>query len=70
MVYAITTSAGIVLIDAGYADQLEAVLLPGMKTLGLDPNSVRYVLLGHGHVIIWWCCVPSRSRRSCRVVGG
>jgi metallo-beta-lactamase class B len=49
VVYAITTSAGIVLIDSGYADQLESVLLPGMKKVGLDPNTVRYVLLGHGH---------------------
>jgi metallo-beta-lactamase class B len=49
VVYAVTTSAGIVLIDAGYADQLDTVLLPGLKALGLDPNDVRYVLLGHGH---------------------
>jgi metallo-beta-lactamase class B len=49
VVYAVTTSAGIVLIDSGYADQLESVLLPGLKTLGLDPANVRYVLLGHGH---------------------
>jgi len=49
MVYAITTSAGIVLIDAGYADQLETVLLPGLKAAGLDPNNVKYILLGHGH---------------------
>jgi metallo-beta-lactamase class B len=49
VVYTITTSAGIVLIDAGYADQLETVLLPGLKAVGLDPNNVRYILLGHGH---------------------
>lgn len=49
MVYAVTTSAGIVLIDAGYADQLESVLLPGLKAVGLDPANVRYILLGHGH---------------------
>ena len=49
MVYAITTSDGIVLIDSGYADQLESVLLPGMRKLGLDPANVKYVLLGHGH---------------------
>lgn len=48
-VWAVTTSAGIVLIDAGYGDQLESVLLPGMRTLGLDPAQVRYVILGHGH---------------------
>jgi metallo-beta-lactamase class B len=49
VVWAITTPAGIVLIDAGYPDQLEAVLLPGMRKLGLDPNDVKYVLVGHGH---------------------
>lgn len=49
MVYAVATSAGLVLIDSGYADQLETVLLPGLKALGLDPSNVRYVLLGHGH---------------------
>jgi metallo-beta-lactamase class B len=49
VVWAITTPDGIILIDAGYADQLESVLLPGMRELGLDPNAVKYVLLGHGH---------------------
>jgi metallo-beta-lactamase class B len=47
--YAVTTSAGIVLVDAGYADQLETVLLPGLKAVGLDPGAVRYVLVAHGH---------------------
>lgn len=49
VVYAITTSDGIILIDSGYADQLDSVLLPGMKKLGLNPDNVKYVLLGHGH---------------------
>ena len=49
VVWAVTTSAGIVLIDSGYGDQLESVLLPGMKTLGLDPAQVKYVIVGHGH---------------------
>jgi metallo-beta-lactamase class B len=48
-VWAVTTSEGIVLIDSGYADQLESVLLPGMKKLGLDPAQVKYVIVGHGH---------------------
>lgn len=48
-VWIVTTSAGLVLVDSGYADQLESVLLPGMKTLGLDPAQVRYVIVGHGH---------------------
>jgi metallo-beta-lactamase class B len=48
-VWVVATSAGLVLIDAGYGDQLESVLLPGLKTLGLDPAHVRYVIVGHGH---------------------
>lgn len=49
VVWAVTTPAGILLIDAGYPDQLESVLLPGLSALGLDPGDVKYVLVGHGH---------------------
>jgi len=49
VVYAITTSDGIVLIDAGVAAEVEPVLLPGFAELGLDPADVKLVLLGHGH---------------------
>jgi metallo-beta-lactamase class B len=49
VVYAITTSDGIILIDSGYADQLDSILLAGMKKLNLDPAKVKYILLGHGH---------------------
>jgi metallo-beta-lactamase class B len=48
-VYAIVTSAGIILIDSGYADRVETVVIPGLKKLGLDPVNVKYILLGHGH---------------------
>jgi len=49
VVYAITTSDGIVLLDSGTADEVERVLVPGLLELGLDPADVSYVLLGHGH---------------------
>ena len=49
VVWALRTPDGILLIDAGYPDQLESVLLPQMRAAGLDPGDVRYVLLGHGH---------------------
>ena len=49
VVWAVTTSAGIVRSTPGTGDQLESVLLPGMKTLGLDPAQVKYVIVGHGH---------------------
>jgi metallo-beta-lactamase class B len=48
-VWIVTTSAGLVLIDAGYEDQLDSVLLKGMRTLGLDPARVTHVIVGHGH---------------------
>ena len=48
-VWIVTTSTGLVLIDAGYADQLDSVLLKGLKTLGLDPARVTHVIVGHGH---------------------
>jgi metallo-beta-lactamase class B len=49
VVYAITTSAGIILIDSGTAAEAEPVLVPGLVELGLDPADVKLVLLGHGH---------------------
>jgi metallo-beta-lactamase class B len=49
VVHAITTSEGIVLIDSGFADQVESVLIPGLRALGLDPADLRIVLLGHGN---------------------
>jgi len=49
LVYAITTSEGIVLIDSGTAAEVESVLIPGLVELGLDPADVSHVLLGHGH---------------------
>jgi metallo-beta-lactamase class B len=49
VVWALTTPDGILLIDAGYPDQLESVLLPQMRAAGLNPDQVRYVLIAHGH---------------------
>jgi len=49
VIWALTTPDSILLIDAGYPDQLESVLLPQLRAVGLDPNDVRYVLVGHGH---------------------
>lgn len=48
-VWVVSTSSGLVLIDAGYGEQLDSVLLAGMKTLGLDPARVTHVIVTHGH---------------------
>src|SRR5689334_16230921 len=48
-VHVITTSAGIILIDSGFADKTESVIIPSLKKLGLDPANVKYILLAHAH---------------------
>jgi len=48
--WAVTTSQGIILIDAlnDYAVQDEVV--GGLTKLGLDPKQIKYVIVSHGHV--------------------
>jgi len=48
-VYAITTPGGIILIDSGYQNEIESVLLAQMKQVNLDPAQVKMIILGHGH---------------------
>jgi metallo-beta-lactamase class B len=48
-VYVIRTSAGLLMIDALNANQVESQLLPGFRKLGLDPAQVKTLLVAHGH---------------------
>jgi metallo-beta-lactamase class B len=47
--WAVTTSAGTIIIDTIFdysvADEVEA----GMKKMGLDPAGIKYVIVSHGH---------------------
>src|SRR5215470_15048044 len=47
--YAVTTPDGIVLLDSLSAQEVESVLLPGMRKLGLDSAKVKLVVVAHGH---------------------
>jgi metallo-beta-lactamase class B len=47
-VYALTSPAGIVLLDAGFENKAEA-LEAQLQKLHLDPAKVKYILIGHGH---------------------
>jgi metallo-beta-lactamase class B len=67
LVHAITTSEGIVLIDSGFADEVETVLVPGLIQLGLDPADVKLVLLGHGHADHYGGAAYFQSRYGTRV---
>jgi metallo-beta-lactamase class B len=47
--WALTTSDGIVIIDTLYQYAVEPEIIDGLKTLGLDPAQIKYVLITHGH---------------------
>src|SRR5499427_7385575 len=47
--WALTSSEGIILIDTVYDYNSEEAIVEGMKKLGLDPASVKYVIISHAH---------------------
>src|SRR5438094_3432493 len=44
-VWAVTTSEGIILINAGWDFTVEELVVNGLKKLGLDPAQIKYVIL-------------------------
>src|SRR5262249_45610862 len=44
-IWAITTSEGIILIDAGWDYQSEDLVIKGLKKFNLDPQQIKYVLV-------------------------
>ncbi|HEV2200469.1 MAG TPA: MBL fold metallo-hydrolase [Bryobacteraceae bacterium] len=47
--WALTTSAGIILIDTLYTYNSEEEIVGGLKKLGLNPATVKYVIISHAH---------------------
>ena len=47
--WALTTSNGIVLIDAGYPERFDDTLVAGLTKLGLDPRRITAALIAHEH---------------------
>ena len=48
-VWAVRTSEGIILIDAIFDYSVEAEVIEGLRTLGIDPAEIRYVIISHAH---------------------
>jgi metallo-beta-lactamase class B len=48
-VWAVTTSAGIILIDSIFDYSVDDEVAGGLKKLGLDPATIKYVIISHGH---------------------
>ena len=48
--WAVTTSQGIIIVDALWDYSVKDEIADGLKKLGLDPANIKYVLLSHGHI--------------------
>ena len=49
-VWAITTSAGIILLDTLNSEaEARDIIVPSMQKAGLDPKQIKYIVVGHGH---------------------
>ena len=47
--WAVKTSDGIILLDTIYDYSIEDEVVGGLKKLGLDPATIKYALVSHGH---------------------
>jgi len=47
--WALTTSAGIILLDTIFPYNSEELIVGGMKRLGLNPADIKYVIVSHAH---------------------
>jgi metallo-beta-lactamase class B len=47
--WAVTTSAGIIIIDTIFDYSVEEEVVNGLKKVGLDPAQIKYAIVSHGH---------------------
>ena len=47
--WAVTTSDGIIIIDPIFDYSVEDEIVNGLRTLGFDPETIKYVIVSHGH---------------------
>lgn len=49
-VLAIKTSDGVILYDSGSStDEIQNHILPGLEKVGIDPKTIKYSIISHGH---------------------
>lgn len=68
--WALTTSEGIILFEAMMVRNWEQTIVDGLRTLGLDPNDIEYVVLGHAHNDHWGGAAFLQQRYGARIVMG
>jgi metallo-beta-lactamase class B len=47
--YIVDTGDGLVMLDTGVGDETAAIMVEGMKKLGLNPSSIKLILISHEH---------------------
>ena len=68
--WALTTSDGIILIDTIFPYNSEQLIVGGLKKLGLDPSTIKYVLISHAHADHIGGAEMLQTRYKARVVMG
>jgi metallo-beta-lactamase class B len=69
-IWAVTTSEGIILIDAAYDYSIKENATDGLKKLGLDPAQIKYVILSHVHGDRWYGAKYLQDTYKARLVMG
>jgi metallo-beta-lactamase class B len=68
--WALTTTDGIILIDTIFPYNSEQLIVGGLKKLGLDPSTIKYVLISHAHADHIGGAEMLQTRYKARVVMG
>ena len=66
--WAVTTSAGIILIDTIFDYSVDDEVVGGLRKLGLDPAQIKYALVSHGHFDHFGGAKYFQDRFSTRVI--
>lgn len=68
--WALTTSEGIILFEAMMVANWEQTVVDGLKTLGLDPKDIKYVVIGHAHNDHWGGAAFLQKEYGAKIVMG
>jgi len=68
--WALTTNAGIILIDTNFAWATQPEIIDGMTKLGLKPGDIKYVIISHAHGDHDQGAAELQSRYGAKVVMG
>lgn len=68
--WALTTSEGIILFEAMMVANWEQTVVAGLETLGLDPNDIEYIVIGHAHNDHWGGAAFLQQRYGAKVLMG